>query len=118
MHGGSRPSICRSRARPSSREGGTNMFGSEILRRAVHGGVACVAPLASCARSAPKVEFWPEWQRKRAYYAHRGDAPAWVPFSAIDFTGRYVAVVMTIEVPKGDLFEAVSSRGLALVDRP
>ncbi len=92
------------------------MMLSHLLPRAAQGGAGLLAPLAKCARKPPEHHLWRDWQQKREYYPRRGNAPAWVPFSALDFTGRYVVSLMTLAVPKHSLFMTVSAHGMALVD--
>jgi hypothetical protein len=92
------------------------MMLSPLLPRAAQGGAGLLAPLAKCARKTPQHDLWRDWQQKREYYPHRGNAPPWVPFSALDFTGRYVVSLMTLAVPKHSLFTTVSAHGMALVD--
>ena len=92
------------------------MMQSHLFQRAAHGGAGMLAPLARCSRRAPPPDLWSDWLCHREYYPHRCHAPAWVPFSALDFTGRYVVCLITLAVPKDTLFTIVSSYGMTLVD--
>ena len=92
------------------------MMSSHLFPRAAQGGAGLLAPLAKCAHKAPPPDLWPDWQQRREYYPHRGHAPAWVPFSALDFTGRYVVCLVTMAVPKDTLFPIVSASRMVLVD--
>jgi len=93
------------------------MISADLLRRSVFQAAGLLRsrlPGPIC-RFKTQVDLSDPWQQETwGLRAFRGIVPKWVPFARTDFTGRFIFLFLTLELPASGLETLVNGYGLTL----